>query len=392
MSSAPSPAAPGNSSMRICHITTAHPATDPRIFWRECVGLAKLGHAVTLVAQSPRGAEQLQGVQIRPLRPRRSRLRRVALGWIGALIHAVRENADVYHLHDPELIPLLVLLRLSGRTVVYDAHEWLSLQVQAKDYLRGSRQAAAVRIAKALEWTVRRFASEIVTVNESCREPFRPREAVIVANFPDTDLFRPAQTSRDHQETATFVYVGNISIERGLANVINALELVNETTPTRLVLAGPIHRDQVRQQLQRLDGWRHVDYLGAVDYPAIPDVIRQGIGGVSALLPTPNHLISSPIKIYEYLACGLPVIASDFPAWRSSLGRSKTVEFVDPNDPRSIAAAMSRLASDPERTHAMGDRARELALAQFSLRDEIRRLEAAYASVMRLGPRGAAVR
>jgi len=372
--------------MRICHITTAHPATDPRIFWRECVGLARLGHSVTLIAQAPSGVENDQGVTIRALRRRASRSRRIAFGWIEALRYAYRARSDIYHLHDPELVPLLVLLRLCRKTVVYDAHEWLSLQVQGKDYLHGLRRPVAIRIARIVEWVVRTVASEIFTVNESCREPFRPRQAVIVANYPDTDFFRPDPGQRENDGTARFVYVGGISIERGLANVITALEIANREHPTRLVLAGPIHNEQVRETLQALDGWRYVDYLGTVSYPAIPGVICRGIAGISVLLPTPNHLISSPIKIFEYLACGIPVIASDFPAWRSTFHSADAVEFVDP-EPSAIAKAMCSLTTDPARVRSMGSNARELAVAQFSWQREALRIDSAYASLLGRQPR-----
>lgn len=108
--------------MKICHITTVHPAHDARIFYRMCAGLAAKGHEVTLIASAPFAGEF--GVRSSPWNKRiapAGRISRIIL----ALRAALAENADIYHFHDPELISLGLALKLlrPSKIVVYDVHE-----------------------------------------------------------------------------------------------------------------------------------------------------------------------------------------------------------------------------------------------------------------------------
>src|SRR5579863_62225 len=108
--------------LNIIHLTSAHYAVDARILHKECKSLAKAGHEVTVVGMSDEDAV-IAGVKIKALRKPTSRWERWTLQLWRVLREATRSNADVYHFHDPELIPVGIWLSLKGKHVVYDAHE-----------------------------------------------------------------------------------------------------------------------------------------------------------------------------------------------------------------------------------------------------------------------------
>jgi glycosyltransferase involved in cell wall biosynthesis len=382
--------APGstrNRTPRICHLSTAHTADDSRVFWREARGLASRGFDVTLVARRDTSAT-IDGVHVIGLPTYRSRLVRMTWGVARAFVIAVRSGAQLVHVHDPELIPLLVPLRLAGKKVVYDSHEWLSRQVAAKHYLPGPLRRGAVWFARGLEWAVGRIAHRVVTVNTACGSVFPAAKVSIVANYPERARFPyldaggaaggGAVADGTDDRAPEFVYVGGITANRGLREMIRATALVAADRPVRLHLAGRANPADLIDPVAAEPGWENVDYAGLVPHDEVANHLRGAVAGLATLQPTPNHLISSPIKVFEYMAMGLPVIMSDFPQWRALLDGVDCVLFADPADPSTIADAMRTLLADPQRRARMGKVAREAVLDRFVWEKQLENLVYAY--------------
>jgi glycosyltransferase involved in cell wall biosynthesis len=365
----------------VCHVSTAHPADDSRIFWRECVGLAKNGYSVTLVARADED-EVREGVQIRALKTYRRRSVRMTLGVARALRLALRTKASIFHLHDPELITILVVLRLMGKKVIYDAHEVLSVQVIQKDYIPRPLRRPVRWVARTLERYVGVVASGIVTVSPAGASVFPPARVTLVANYPDPHgLFdlpeaRPGESADDGPPY--FAYVGGITTPRGAAQLVDAIELVNETEPAQLKLAGWFNPEELEQSLSRRPGWPHVDYLGRVPHDQVARLLSASTAGLATLLPTPHHLVAPPVKSFEYIAMGIPMILSDFPYWRRTFDGVDCAIFVDPTDPAAIAAAMRDLIRDPERAAEMGRNGRRAVEERFNWSTQLDALVRSY--------------
>jgi glycosyltransferase involved in cell wall biosynthesis len=364
--------------MRIVHMTSVHAWHDPRILHKECRTLARAGHDVHLVAPSRDGAAPaVDGITVHlvPLPP--SRLRRAVATVASILRTAASLRADVYHFHDPEFLVWAPLLRLvTRRPVIYDAHEDLREAVKSKGWI-----PAAIR--PWLGWfvgLVEEKLSHIVhvvtaTPQIAARFPRHP-SCTVVRNFPLLAEFPEHGAPRAPAASGHVVYVGGVSRPRGAVEMIAALEHAREEIT--LSLAGAWESGELRRECGRLSGWRCVRERGFLGRKEVAALLGDSQVGLVLLHPLPRYLESYPVKLFEYMAAGLPVLASDFPLWRSLIGGFDCARFVDPQDVRAIAAALDWFATHPREAAAMGERGRRAVVEHFTWENEGRRLVALY--------------
>jgi hypothetical protein len=363
---------------RIAHLTTVHGRHDVRIFRKECASLARRWETHLIVADG-KGEQTQLGVTIHDTGKKPAgRLRRMLLAPWRVYRRARELRADVCHFHDPELIPVGLLLRLRGVAVIYDAHEDVPRQILNKPWLPSWSRGIVSRVFEGLEnFAARRF-NTVVAATPHITERFRSigATAVNVNNYPILDeLTAPAEARPVAQRQArTLCYVGGISAIRGVREIVAALPRARAT----LLLAGPFENAAIETELRAMPGWQQVQYLGVVDRAGVRDIMARSQLGVVLLHPVINYLDSLPIKMFEYMAAGIAVLASDFPAWQSIVESSETGLCVDPLDPVAVARIVNAMLDDPGRLESMGQAGRRAVGARYNWENEERALLALY--------------
>jgi glycosyltransferase involved in cell wall biosynthesis len=339
----------------IVHLSSAHRADDIRIFQKECRSLARAGHKVELIVPTHR-ATRVDGVTIVPLRRRSGRAARMILSTIDAGRAALKRKADVYHFHDPELIPVGLFLKALGKRVVYDVHEDVPRSLLYRSWLpRVLRQPVAMA-AELGEWFASRLFSGIAAATPVIAQRFPPDRTVLVQNFPLT-----AELTTEGERAAvarrSIVYLGSVSATRGAREMVEAIAKVR-FPDVRLVIAGEMSPPSLRSDLERLPGWQRVNYLGWQSRIGVRNILSEALAGIVVLQAT--------------------VIASDFPLWREWLVGHECGLGVRPDDVDAIAAAIEWIIEHPDAAARMGEKGRSLVLETFNWEAEEKRLLAFY--------------
>lgn len=367
---------------RVVHLSSVHSANDTRIFLKECRSLAAAGYNVTLIARADSDCEK-HGVKI--VSARRfpgGRFGRMPLTTLDVLRKALRCGADIYHFHDPELIPVGVALRLTGAKVVYDVHEDLPRQILSKRWVPSLLRQPLAYATEGLEWlTARFFFNFVLAATPKIGRRFPDGKTVVVQNFPIVgELASPGPIISMEERPLNVVYVGGLTSIRGVLEMVSAMEAV-ETPGCRLTLTGQFMEEDLERTARALKGWQHVDYLGWLDRPAVAQVLGTARAGLVVLQDVPNYTDSYPVKLFECMSVGLPIIASSFSLWRSIIEGERCGLLVNPRDVTAIAKAIDWILSHPEEATAMGRRGRQAVQERYNWADQESKLLTVYSSL-----------
>lgn len=357
----------------IVHVSSAHPWTDNRIHTRAATTAAHAGYRTALVAVDTGGGnaerapadwdrpDERSGVWVRRL-PRRGRPGRLVVSTVQAVLAALSSRAHVVHLHDPELAWAVPLLRLARRRVVYDAHEDLPAQVAGKEYL-GRIRRVAVPVARGVV-RLTAHADAVVAATPTIALRFPAARTTVVQNLPvlrESDATLADASGRP----PIAVYLGALSHDRGIGVVSGVAGSPALPSGWRVCTAGSIDGAVDRRAFDALCGTGRIDHRGVLPPDRARDLLQTARVGLLPLLPTVAYASSIPTKLFEYLAAGLAVIATDVPYWRELLDDAECVTWVPAGDPDAVVRALQRYAADPDLLDAHGRAGRALVDARF---------------------------
>lgn len=346
----------------VAHISTVHPRSDVRIRVKQASTLARRldGDCLLFVNDGLGDETDESGLRIVDIGARTAgRLGRMVLG-MWAMARALQAyRPGVVHFHDPELLILGLWLKLIRTRVVYDVHEDVPRQIIAKPYLPRIFRTPAAAIVAVLEWLSAWMFDGIVAATPAIAARFPASKTVLIRNFPVLAELACTSIIPYAERDTRFAYVGGLTRNRGIMRMVEAMGQLEGYDGARLVIAGRA-TEAFMTELVSMPGWRErVDHLGWVDRDDIASLLGSTRAGLVVLAPIPNYIEALPVKMFEYMAAGLPVIASDFPIWREILNDAGCGILVDPQDPVAIAAAIRSILDDPAKAEAMGRRGAE---------------------------------
>ncbi len=373
--------------MKIFHLTTVHPRSDTRIWLKEVTTLyQEFPGEVALCVADGRGdtpATPTTASVIDAGELPRGRLRRAVFGSIAAFKKVRQFAPEVVHFHDPELLPLCLLLRLSGYKVVYDVHEDVPKQILSKPWIYKPLRRLIAGGMGLLEAIGGRLFDRIVVVTPKIAQRFPANKTIIVQNFPLVSEFAGVDVASYAGRPAHFGYVGGITSIRGSFEMVEAAGLLRERH-VRLTMAGNFQPPAHQAELEQHPAWDQVDFIGWADRKSLAQLLGSVRAGLVLFHPLPNHVDAQPNKLFEYMAAGLPVIASDFPLWRDLVTAADCGILVDPLDRHAIARAMASILDGPEEAEAMGRRGRQAVHETYNWLPESRKLITLYEDLLAL--------
>lgn len=367
---------------KVCHLTSAHNRYDVRIFQKECRSLAKHGFDVTLIVNDTLANETIDDVKIisTNFKPK-NRLDRMLNSNKIILKLALEMDADIYHFHDTELLPIGNKLKKRGKQVIFDSHEHYPLQISEKEYIPKLLRKLIAKMYYIYEtYSAKRFDAVVFPCTYDSFNPFenRAKKTVFIDNVPILEEFYSHYNEEQAKQNA-ICYVGSLTEDRGISQIIKAAHKAK----VKLILGGMFMPDEYEKQVRAMVEFKDVDYKGYVNRGGVLDIYNGSFIGMCTILNVGQYNKSDNFntKVYEYMSMGLPVIITDSPYVREVL---KTYPFgipVDPENVDEIANSISYLINHPEVSKEMGKNGRLAVKEKFNWAIEEQKLIELYESL-----------
>jgi len=355
-------------------MTSGHFFNDPRIFHKECRTLAQQGFEVHFIA--PDGPEKIEsGVHIHGIPGGSIRIKRMFVTTYRVYRKAKEIDAHIYHFHDPDLILAGLLLKKAGKKVIYDVHEDVPRQILSKQWIPKPLRKFVSRLFETLEKAVSKKFDGIIAATPFIAQRFERYgcNTEVICNFPEVDELILDESIPFPQENSV-IYIGGYSRVRGLFHMIEAIGM----TDYRLYLAGYFLEKSDIDAVKSMSGWKKTVELGFLNRDQIRQYFARSRAGLVVLHPIVNYLEAYPVKMFEYMSAGLPIIASNFPLWREIVEGNQCGICVNPLNSEEIKQAIEWIMEHPEEAEKMGQNGRRAVEEKYNWEKEGQKLMAFY--------------
>ena len=342
---------------KVVHMTSVHAPNDDRIVHKECVSLLNAGYDVSLVYLGE--CKEVVDERLHYVcagKKQSGRLGRMVGGGWSVFRVALNLHADLYHFHDPELIPAGIVLKWLGKNVIYDVHEDVPKQIMSKEWIPENIRHCVSGAVSVMERLAFHFLDGVVVVHEALLERVKKyhHHVVVVHNYP---IY--LRNNLPETRITEFVWLGGLDAIRGANELNQAFQ-----TSGVLHIIGSVENETVFAKND------HVILEGSFPMREAQEKASSYFCGLVTFLPVPNHIHALPIKMFEYMSLGIAVIASDFPLWREIIEKVRCGVLVNPQDPEDIASAIRWLLENPNEAADMGRRGWEAVNKNYNWSNE----------------------
>ncbi|MBC2176423.1 glycosyltransferase family 4 protein [Listeria booriae] len=349
---------------KIMMFSSVHVWNDTRIFYKEAMTLADAGFEVDFYAID-NGMEVVEhpGLRVHLLPASTSRLAR-PLRWRKLYKIAKASDAMYYHIHDPELLLLLPKLRKKKPDAIltYDMHENFPADIETKTWIPALLRKPLKKWILRMEKHTMASCDHIIFAEESYLASYEHIDCkkTTIYNYP---TYMEAIPKTASESPFTLIYVGSITEDRGIFEMLELIRRLQEKRPTAycLKLLGPMTNSleiEVQEFITKHKLEAVVQVYGRVPYPEIWQAYAASDLGLCLLHPIPNYLQSMATKLYEYMAASLPILASDFPDWQNFIEKHQSGAVSSPFDTEKLISEVEKRAANPHLYAQEGERGR----------------------------------
>lgn len=372
------------STEKVCHVTSVHRRYDPRIFLKMCKSLAKHGYDVTLIVADGLPDEVIEKVKIISVNVNpKNKYKRMMVSSRVILDKAKDIDADIYHIHDSELLPMVSRLRKLGKKVIYDMHEDTPLVIMWKEWIPYFLRKPLSNAIKIYEKIACKKVDAIITVTPFIYEKVKQycKKSIIITNYPIVNEKVNNDIRPDTKQQVCFA--GAISKEWNHENIISALKSCNGV---RYAVAGKGDENYINR-LKKLNGWQYVNFKGFLKKDDVHMLYNQSFAGIALY----DYLDSAGgkegtlgnTKLFEYMEAGLPVICTNFNVWNNIIKEYKCGICIEPKDTNEISNAINYLHDNPEIAHKMGGNSRRAVLEKYNWNSQEKELLTLYDELLK---------
>ena len=359
---------------KVCHMTSVHSPEDGRIFRKECISLANSGYDIYLIQQGK--TYDKCGVNIIGFgEPEKSRLNRMLKTSKTVYKAALDIDADIYHFHDPELLPIGLKLKRKGKKVIFDSHENTSALIMEKAYIPIIIRSLISKLYKTYEKYVCKRIDAVIYVTPNFEEYFSilNSNSIMLTNYPILeDYCPPDYTSKN------MFFAGMVIPLWHHHNILDAMCSIDDVKYT---LCGNADTEYL-SELKKKNSWERVNYLGRVNYSVVKEEMKKSSIGICILGKSLNNGGSlGCTKMFEEMMAGLPVICSDYEHWKEIIEDNNCGICVSPDDPNQIYEAIKRLIENPDLSRIMGENGRKLIEDTYNWKNEETKLLRLYSNL-----------
>ena len=359
-------------------MTSAHGCMDTRIFHKECKLLSDFFH-ISLIAPHHRD-ERIDNVNIISL-PKGGRIENFLINPIKILNKALKLEGDIYHFHDPSLLPIGIFLSVMGKKVIYDVHEDTPKQILQKYYIPKLFRHFASLLFSLLEKFSTYFISGFICVTPDIASKFPKEKTIILHNYPIKKDFVLINEHKN-RELPTIIYVGNYSKIRGIDSLIMAAQRIYGEKKFRIEIFGKEVGKNLRNELEESLSPETLRIFNPIPNEAIRRKLKMSDIGVLLYRPTPNNERALPTKLFEYMASGIPVLASNLSAISEVIIKNRCGIVVDPDNIDEVTMGLKKLISDRIYAKKLGRNGRTAVEKGYNFESEFPKLMHLYKKIL----------
>jgi glycosyltransferase involved in cell wall biosynthesis len=358
-------------AMIVMLANSGHQPTDTRIFQKEAITLCEAGFEVKLIIPTEKSYTEY-GVEVIAVVVPKNGLQKLTLAPWRVFRAALQQPRQAwFHLHDSELLLMGVLLKLMGRKVIYDAHEDTPRQIAYQHWIPWFLKKPYAWFYFLLERFCGLIFNGIIVAEPVIARHYPKSKTILIRNFPKLESFRRAASIPFSNRKKQMVYVGLLSEPRGFSAMVAATESARQKVDFKMVLGGKFSPAGLEEKLKGTSG---IAYLSWVPYEKLPDLLFESQVGIIVPEPNPRYLTNYPVKLFEYMAAGLAVIASEQGEASEFVREANAGVLVNARDSSSIARAMVQLFSNQAEAEQMGERGRKLVFEKYNWASEGKKL------------------
>ena len=333
--------------LKILHCSISHLLDDSRIFYKECVSLAKENYDVTFIANMVNhdkfSKEEYNGVKLLHFKSQKKIYKIFELLTLSF-------KYDIIHFHDFELIFYGIFLKFFKKKIIYDVHEDYRTVIFHRSKYNRLMKYIIYMIIKVSEYISNIMFDVIIVTTPKIKLNFTDRKSILIRNFP-TILRKNNYIKNFANKKNIIIYIGTLSKLRGIKELILSTE--NLKQPFELWLLGDWVNNDFKKECENLIEFSNTKYLGKIDHEDLQEYLIQATIGICILHPLDQYKDSYPLKVFEYMQNGIPVLMSNFNLWKNMFGDA--CEYTDPLNINMISEKISKLLNNVNKLETMSN-------------------------------------